>query len=189
MKFRHRLRRLFACLAVASWALSAPAAEVIVDLTITSPTVPVTGNNPFVFTFTGLPTTALGGIDVTLFGTADVDGFGQDLSETLSFQIDGIAFGPIGPFDARDFSHTQSTFGVLDPLITDGTLVVTVSLGAGVDAPLPGDSLSVRLNYAGEIADDVQIPAPGSLALAMLGAAGLAATRRRGGSRPLRWRP
>lgn len=178
MKFDTLLPKLLVLGAAASFALSAAADVVIVDRTITSPLVPVAANNPFVFSFTGLPTTALGAIEVTFFGDADVDGFTPaDVAETLSLDIEGMLFGPFGPFDDRHFDRTLSTFGVLDALIADGTLIVTVNFGAGVDTPLAGDSLSVRLNYASEVVNGT--PVPGSLALAVLGMAGLARTRRR----------
>lgn len=180
MKIDTLLRQLLVFGAAASCAMSAAADVVLVSRTITSSLVPVAANNAFVFSFTGLPTTALGAIEVTFFGDADVDGRGPaDVGETLTLDIEGRPLGPFGPFDARHFDVTTSFFGVLDDAIADGILNVTINFGAGVDTPLAGDSVSVRLSYEGEVV--AGIPTPGSLALAVTGLAGLVRLRRRAG--------
>ncbi len=134
----------------------------------------------FVFTFDGL-------LPAASEGTLVIEGLG-DFSvvppslETLDWDIDGIASGQ--GFDASAFSGTVDLFqnavsqswtislADMVAITSDGSLTITLVASSAVNfyADQPEDFLSVNLSYTA-------IPAPG--AVAVLGAGGLLAARRR----------
>ncbi|RVT53800.1 PEP-CTERM sorting domain-containing protein [Rubrivivax albus] len=142
--------------------------------------------DPFLFHFDDATELPVGPLTLTVFGTGDFDGLGNDGGviggddgalevfgvglEFFNIALDGDT--DIGPFNgARSFS-VSGTVGMGAQYFADG-LVGSIVLGMGVDANQPGDFLAMRLQY-----DTLPVPEPAPSAMLLGGLAALWFRRR-----------